>query len=177
MVILGLNPEEIPNNLSEYKKNGNNISVTNKRIRLAKIGYIHYHTSKEYRKLLKNSKINNVTVKRENGKYYAVVNITTTVKELEKTGENIGIDLGFKKLATLSNGKEIENLDIKKEEDMIKKYQKKLSRKKIHEQKLQKNTKNIPQMAKQKKQQNQRKIPQNKQKTSATLRYNINGGS
>ena len=30
-------------------------------------------------------------------------------------------------------------------------------------------------MAKQKKQQNQRKIPQNKQKTSNKLRYNING--
>ena len=111
------------------QKNGNNIRITNKRIRLAKLGYVHYHTSKKYRKLLKNSKINNITVKRENGKYYAVVNITTTVEELEKTGEKIGIDLGFKKLATLSNGDEIEAPDIKKEEEMIKKYQKILARK------------------------------------------------
>ena len=110
------------------QKNGNNIRITNKRIRLAKLGYVKYHTSKKYRKLLKNSKINNVTVKRENGKYYAVINITTNIEEFEKTGENIGIDLGFKKLATLSNGKEIEAPDIKKEEEMIKKYQKRLSR-------------------------------------------------
>ena len=113
-VIQDSNQEIIKNSLLEYKKNGNNIRITNKRIRLAKLGYVHYHTSKKYRKLLKNSKINNITVKRENGKYYAVVNITTTVEELEKTGEKIGIDLGFKKLATLSNGDEIEAPDIKK---------------------------------------------------------------
>lgn len=112
------------------QKNGNNIRITNKRIRLAKLGYVHYRTSKEYRKLLKTCKINNVTVKRENGKYYAIVNITTTVEELEKTGKDIGIDLGIKNLATLSNGQEIANLCLKKEDAMIKKYQKKLSRQK-----------------------------------------------
>ena len=112
------------------QKNGNNIRITNRRIRLAKLGYIHYRTSSKYKKLLKNSKINNITVKRENGKYYAIVNITTTIEELEKTGENIGIDLGLKNLATLSNGQEIVNLDLKKEDAMIRKYQKKLSRQK-----------------------------------------------
>ena len=82
------------------------------------------------KKLLKNSKINNITVKRENGKYYAIVNIKSTVKKIEKTGKNIGIDLGLKNLATLSNGQKITNFDLKKEETMIKKYQKKLNRKK-----------------------------------------------
>ena len=33
-------------------------------------------------------------MKKENGKYYAVVNITTTTEKLEKTGKNTGIDLG-----------------------------------------------------------------------------------
>ena len=112
------------------QKNGYNIRITNRRIRLAKLGYVHYRTSSKYKKLLKNSKINNVTVKRENGKYYAIVNITTTLEELEKTGEDIGIDLGLKNLATLSNGQEIVNLDLKKEDAMIRKYQKKLSRQK-----------------------------------------------
>ena len=112
------------------QKNGNNIRITNRRIRLAKLGYVHYRTSSKYKKLLKNSKINNVTVKREDGKYYAIVNITTTLEELEKTGEDIGIDLGLKNLATLSNGQEIVNLDLKKEDAMIRKYQKKLSRQK-----------------------------------------------
>lgn len=50
------------------------------------------------------------------------------VSKLKHTGEVIGIDLGLKNLATLSNELEIANLDIKREETMIKKYQKKLSR-------------------------------------------------
>ena len=110
------------------QKNGNNIRITNRCIRLAKLGYIHYHTSKKYKKILKSSKINNVTVKHENGKYYAIVNITTTVEEFDKTGENIGIDLGFKSLAIFNNSLKIDNLDLKKEDQMISKYQKKLAR-------------------------------------------------
>ncbi len=130
-----------PKQSFRIQKNGNNIRITNKRIRLAKLGYVHYRTSSQYKKLLKNSKINNVTVKRENGKYYAIVNITTTVEELEKTGKNIGIDLGFKNLATLSNGQKITNIDLKKEETMIKKYQKKLSRQKYMSKNYQKTLK------------------------------------
>ena len=59
---------------------------------MAKLGFIRYHTSKEYRKLLKSSKINNITIKKENGKYYAIINIITSVDELKHTGKNIGID-------------------------------------------------------------------------------------
>ena len=129
-----------PKQSFRIQKNGNNIRISNRRIRLAKLGYIHYRTSKKYRKLLKTSKINNVTVKRENGKYYAVVNITTSVEELEKTGSSIGIDLGLKKLATLSNGEIIDNLDLKKEDSMIKKYQKKLSRQEYMSKNYKKNT-------------------------------------
>lgn len=112
------------------QKNGNNIKVTNKRIRLAKLGYIRYQTSPKYRKLLKTSEINNVTVKRENGKYYAIVNVYTVVSKLKPQGASVGIDLGLKDLATLSNGLEIANLDLKREDKMIRKYQKKLSRQK-----------------------------------------------
>lgn len=129
-----------PKQSFRIQKNGNNIRITNRRIRLAKIGFVHYRTSKKYRKLLKTSKINNVTIKKENGKYYAVINIKTSVYELEHSGENIGIDLGLKNLATLSNGQEIINLDLKYEDRMISKYQKKTKSTKIHEQKLSKNT-------------------------------------
>jgi putative transposase len=123
------------------QKNGNNIRITNRRIRLAKLGFVNYHTSKEYRKLLKSSKINNITIKKENGKYYAIINIITSVEELEHTGENIGIDLGLKNLATLSNGLEIANLDLKREDEMIRKYQKKLSRQKYMSKNYQKTLK------------------------------------
>lgn len=166
-----------PKQSFRIQKNGNNIRITNRRIRLAKLGYVHYRTSTEYKKLLKTSKINNVTIKRENGKYYAIVNITTTVEELEKTGKSIGIDLGLKNLATLSNGQEITNLDLKREDKMIQKYQKKFIQTKIHEQKLPKNLKKILQMDKQKKQQNTKRIPPTKQISHNTIRHNCNGES
>ena len=64
-----------PKQSFRIQKNGNNIRITNRRIRLAKLGYMHYRTSKEYKKLLKKSKINNVTVKKENGEYYAIIKL------------------------------------------------------------------------------------------------------
>ena len=44
-----------PKQSFRIQKNGNNIRVTNRRIRLAKLGYIHYHTSSKYKKLLKST--------------------------------------------------------------------------------------------------------------------------
>ena len=130
-----------PKQSFRIQKNGNNIRITNRRIRLAKLGYVHYRTSTKYKRLLKTSKINNVTVKRENGKYYAIINITTTIEPLKKTGHDIGIDLGLKKLATLSNGQEIVNLNLTKEDAMIQKYQKKLSRQQYNSQNYKKTLK------------------------------------
>ena len=69
-------------------------------------------------------------MKKENGKYYAIVNVVTEVEELKKTGENIGIDLGLKTLLTLSNTQEIANLDLSQEETMIKKIPEKTIKKK-----------------------------------------------
>ena len=131
------------NNTQSFRiqKNKENIKITNKRIRLAKIGYVHYRTSKKYKNLLKSSKINNITVKKENGKYYAIVNIKTNIDELEKKDKEIGIDLGLKNLATLSDGQEITNLDLKREIKQIRKYQKKLSRQKYMSKKYQKTLK------------------------------------
>ena len=83
-------------------------------------------------------------MKKENGKYYAIVNVVTEVEELKKTGENIGIDLGLKTLVTLSNTQEIANLDLSHEETRIKKIPEKTIKKKIHEQKIPKNIKKIP---------------------------------
>ena len=83
--------------------------------------------------------------------------------------------MGLKNLATLSNGQEIANLDLKKEETMIKKYQKKLNRQKYMSKNYQKNTKKILQMARQEKQQNIKRIPPTKQKNSYKIRHNRNG--
>ena len=60
---------------------------------------------------------------------------------MEHSGKNIGIDLGLKNLATLSNGQEIVNLDLRYEDKMISKYQKKLNRQKYMSKNYQKTLK------------------------------------
>ncbi len=113
-------------------QNNNNIKIQDNMIVLPKIGAVYYRTSKEYKQLLNSdeTKINNVTIKKHNGKYYAVFNIEIPLKSFEKTLKTVGIDLGLKTLATLSNGLKITNLDLAYEEQMIKKYQRILSRRK-----------------------------------------------
>lgn len=85
-------------------QNNKNIKITSNTIVLPKLGKVHYRTSPQYKQLLKESKINNVTIKKEHNHYYAVFNIETEKQPMEKTGEAVGIDLGIRTLATLSNG-------------------------------------------------------------------------
>ena len=124
-------------------QNNKNIRIQNNVIVFPKIGPVYFRTSKEYKQILNNTdtKINNVTIKKHNGKYYAVFNIETNIEVFEKTFNRIGIDLGLRTLATLSNGLEKANLDVSYEEKMIRKYQKKLSRKKHNSKRYQKTLK------------------------------------
>ena len=110
-------------------QNNGNIKINTNTIYLPKLGEIYYRTSKKYHEKLKKTKINSVTIKLENGKYYAVFNIETEIPEFSKTNDAVGIDLGMRTLATLDNGLKIANLDVSYEEKMIKKYQKRLSKK------------------------------------------------
>ena len=82
---------------------------------------MHYRTSKEYKKLLKKSKINNVTVKKENSEYYAIINITTTEEQLKKKGNNISTDIRQKKHTTISNKQEITKLNLKNKDEQNRK--------------------------------------------------------
>ena len=117
-------------NSFRLQNNNNSIRIENNKIKLPKLGWIKFKTSKEYKETILNSKINNVTVEFKNGKYYAVVNVETTHKQLPTSKKSVGIDMGLKTFATLSNGLKIANLDVTYEEEMIKKYQRSLSRKK-----------------------------------------------
>ena len=112
-------------------QNNNNIKIKDNILVLPKIGKVYYRTSKEYKTILNSNeiKINNVTIKKSNGKFYAVFNIEMPVESFEKTFLSVGIDLGLETLATLSNELKITNLDLTYEEKMIKKYQRILSRK------------------------------------------------
>lgn len=113
------------------QKHGNTIRISNNRIRLPKIGFVKFRTSKKYMGLLKSSKINHVRIKFENGKYYAVVNVETSHKpSCPNNNESIGIDLGIYTLATCSNGLKIANLDPTYEKAMMRKYVKQMERRK-----------------------------------------------
>ncbi|WP_407414140.1 RNA-guided endonuclease InsQ/TnpB family protein [Methanobrevibacter sp.] len=113
-------------------QNNNNIKFKNNVVVFPKIGPIYFRTSKEYKKILNSNdtKINNVTIKRHNGKYYAVFNVETPIEMFDKTFESVGIDLGLRTLATLSNELKKAKIDVTHENEMIKKYQRKLARKK-----------------------------------------------
>ena len=124
------------------QQSSKNIKIDAKTLKLPKIPEkIKYKTSKEYRAILQKSKINNLTIKYHNGKYYGVFNVELNIHALSKTHKNIGIDLGMKTLATLSTGKKITNLNLSYEESMIKKYQKQMSRRKKGSKRYQKSQK------------------------------------
>jgi putative transposase len=124
-------------------QNNNNIKIQDNTIVLPKLGKVHYRTSTHYKRLLKESKINNVTIKKEHGHFYAVFNIETNVETMDYTYKSVGIDLGMRTLAILSNGLKITNLDTTHEEKMIKKYQKSLSRKKYNSNRYNKTLKKL----------------------------------
>ena len=122
--------------------NNNNIRITKDKngydkIKLAKLGIVKFKTSKEYRELLwkgsdpndESVKIKHVTVKKVHGIYYAVFNIEYihVPERIIGLQMQVGIDIGCSKLAVLSNGQEIPNLDLKKETNNIIRYQKNMS--------------------------------------------------
>ena len=123
--------------------NNNNVRITKDKngydkIKLAKLGLVKFRTSSKYRKLLQrgsdkndlSAKIKHVTVKRVHGKYFAVFNVEYIHIPEKITGPQmqVGIDIGCSKLAVLSNGEEILNLNLDEETDAIIRYQKTMSR-------------------------------------------------
>lgn len=79
----------------------------NKKIHIPRLGLV-----KCFEDLRFEGKVNNVVVKRVADKYFAVVNIEVTSNKTSKISESqavIGVDLGIKFLATLSDGTVIEN--------------------------------------------------------------------
>ena len=122
--------------------NNNNVRITKDKngydkIKLAKLGIVKFRTSKEYRKLLhkgsdpndESVKIKRVTIKNVHGIYYATFNIEEIYVPEKIIGPKmqVGIDIRCSKLAVLSNGQEIPNLNLKDETDAIIRCQKTMS--------------------------------------------------
>lgn len=104
-----------------------NITVYDKAIRLPKLGKVKCRVSREVKGRILNATISQAP----SGKYFVSLCCTgVELPQLPKTEQNIGIDLGVKKIITLSDGTKIENPKyFHKSEKRLARLQRKLSRK------------------------------------------------
>lgn len=87
------------------KHTNGNIAIVGNKIKLPKLGLVRFAKSREV-----HGRILNATVRRNpSGKYFVSILVETEVQPLEKTGSSIGIDVGLKTFATLSDGTAYEN--------------------------------------------------------------------
>ncbi len=112
------------NNYYSYTTNnqGGNIYVSDRHIKLPKIGLVRIKKHRDFKGLIKS-----VTVsKNPSGKYYVSVLVNCEEQDkLPKSENEIGIDLGIKEFCITSDGEMIENPKyLKKSEKRIKKVAK-----------------------------------------------------
>lgn len=107
------------------KHTNGNIAINDNKIKLPKLGWIRFAKSREIE-----GRILNATIRRNpSGKYFVSILVETEVQPLEKTGSSIGIDVGLKTFATLSDGTPYENPKwFRKLEEKLAKAQRILSR-------------------------------------------------
>ena len=87
------------------KHTNGNIAIVGNKIKLPKLGLVRFAKSREV-----HGRILNATVRRNpSGKYFVSILVETEVQPLEKTGSSIGIDVGLKTFATLSDGTPYKN--------------------------------------------------------------------
>lgn len=87
------------------KHTNGNIAIEGDKIKLPKLGLVRFAKSKEVE-----GRILNATVRRNpSGKYFVSLLVETDVQALPKTNKEVGIDVGLKDFAILSNGEVFEN--------------------------------------------------------------------
>ena len=115
---------------NDYSYTTNNqkgsIYLTNKYIKLPKIGLVRTKKHREFDGTIKSVTVSKVP----SGKYFVTVLVKCIdCKKLPKLKTKVGIDLGLKEFATTSDGELIDNPKwLRKQEDKLKKLQKDLSR-------------------------------------------------
>lgn len=109
------------------KHTNGNIAIEGNKIKLPKLGLVRFAKSREVE-----GRILNATVRRNpSGKYFVSILVETEVQELPKTGSEVGIDVGLKDFAILSDGTKYENPKwFRKLEQKLAKEQRMLSRRK-----------------------------------------------
>jgi putative transposase len=82
------------------KYTNGNIAVMNNYMKLPKLGWVRFAKSREVE-----GRILNATIRRNpSGKYFVSLGVETEVAQLPKTGSAIGVDVGLKDFAILSDG-------------------------------------------------------------------------
>lgn len=127
----------------KYKKRGNRdrfylegkIEVKGNRIKLPKFGWIRISESRDY------ERIKNVVVSKQGGRWFVAFKVEREVKYKKQELNNpIGVDLGIKTLATLSDGKVFANVrPYKVYKRKLKIFQRKVSKKYVEGAKVQSN--------------------------------------
>ncbi|GAA0347125.1 IS200/IS605 family element RNA-guided endonuclease TnpB [Oceanobacillus oncorhynchi subsp. oncorhynchi] len=104
-----------------------NISIVGNKIKLPKLGLVKFAKSREVE-----GRILNATIRRNSSsKYFVSILVEMEVQKLPKTESSIGIDVGLKDFAILSDGTVYENPKwIRKQENKLAKEQSILSRRK-----------------------------------------------
>ena len=128
-VILNLKVKKDNHKSYKSKFTNGNIQYLGKHIKLPKLGYI-----KTKNKLVPQGRIVNATISQEpSGKYFvSLCCVDVPEKEINLTGNSIGIDLGIKEFAIMSNGEMIANPKyLRNQQKKLAKLQKELSRKTI----------------------------------------------
>ena len=83
----------------------NNIQVVGGKIKLPKLGLIKFANSRQF-----DGKIKSATIsKTPTNKYYISILVDTEIKQLKKSNNAVGIDLGLKDFAITSDGEVFEN--------------------------------------------------------------------
>jgi putative transposase len=87
------------------KETNKNIAVVDNKIKLPKLGLVRFAKSREVE-----GRILNATVRRNPiGKYFVSILAEVEAQPVDKTGSSVGVDLGLKNFAILSNGEMFDN--------------------------------------------------------------------
>lgn len=117
------------NNQSYRTTNPNKfpLPVKDRKVRLPKIGWVRFKQDRE----ILGRWLSMTVSKTSSGKYFISINCCDVpYQEHETTGSLVGIDLGIKDFAITSNGEKFENLKfLKKSEERLKLFQRRLSKK------------------------------------------------
>lgn len=110
------------------KATNGNIAVEENKLKLPKLGMVRFAKSREVE-----GRILNATIRRNpTGKYFVSLLVETEMNTIQKTGSSVGIDVGLKDFAVLSDKTTYENPKFFRSlEKKLAKEQRKLSRRKV----------------------------------------------